>query len=67
MVALDPGATALFFGGLTFPWSFYSDALADLDTMLAAHPGPAGSGSCFATGPVRWWPWSPPSAPGARW
>ena len=38
MVALDPGATALFFGGLTFPWSFYSDALADLDTLLAAHP-----------------------------
>ena len=38
MVALDPGATALFFGGLTFPWSFYSDALADLETLLAAHP-----------------------------
>src|SRR3984957_12281802 len=38
MVALDPGATALFFGGLTFPWSFYSDAVADLETLLAAHP-----------------------------
>jgi acyl-CoA synthetase (AMP-forming)/AMP-acid ligase II len=38
MVALDPGATALFFGGLTIPWSFYSDALADMDTLLAAHP-----------------------------
>src|SRR5580693_7018852 len=38
MVALDPGATALFFGELTFPWSYYSDALADLETLLAAHP-----------------------------
>ena len=38
MVTLDPGATALFFGGLTFPWSFYSDAVADLETLLAAHP-----------------------------
>src|ERR1700749_19852 len=38
MVALDPGATALFFGGLTFPWSFYSDALADMETLLATHP-----------------------------
>ena len=38
MVALDPGATALFFGGLTFPWSFYVDALADLDSLLAGYP-----------------------------
>ena len=38
MVALDPDASALFFGGLTFPWSFYSDAVADLETLLAAHP-----------------------------
>jgi long-chain acyl-CoA synthetase len=38
MVALDPGATALFFGDLTFPWSFYSDAVIDLDTLLAEHP-----------------------------
>ncbi len=38
MVALDPGAPALFFDGLTFPWSFYSDAVADLATLLAAHP-----------------------------
>ncbi|HEX3923116.1 MAG TPA: class I adenylate-forming enzyme family protein [Streptosporangiaceae bacterium] len=38
MVALDPGATALFFSGLTLPWSFYSDALADMETLLAAHP-----------------------------
>jgi long-chain acyl-CoA synthetase len=38
MVALDPDAAALFCGELTFPWSFYSDALADLETLLAAHP-----------------------------
>ena len=38
MVALDPDATALSFCGLTFPWSFYSDAIADLDTLLAANP-----------------------------
>jgi long-chain acyl-CoA synthetase len=38
MVALDPGAAALFFGELAFPWSFYSDALTDLETLLAAHP-----------------------------
>jgi acyl-CoA synthetase (AMP-forming)/AMP-acid ligase II len=38
MVTLDPAAPALFFGGLTFPWSFYSDACADLASLLAAHP-----------------------------
>jgi long-chain acyl-CoA synthetase len=37
-VALDPDATALSFCGLTFPWSFYSDAIADLATLLAAYP-----------------------------
>ena len=61
MVALDPGATALFFGTLTFPWSFYSDALADLETLLAAHPeAQQDRDRAAATGPVRWWPWSPP-------
>jgi acyl-coenzyme A synthetase/AMP-(fatty) acid ligase len=39
VVALDPGATALSFGGLAVAWSFYSDALADLDSLLSAHPG----------------------------
>src|SRR5215467_1279898 len=39
VMALDPGATALSFGGMPFPWSFYSDALADLDSSLSAHPG----------------------------
>jgi acyl-CoA synthetase (AMP-forming)/AMP-acid ligase II len=38
MVRLDQGAPALFFDGLTFPWSFYSDAAADLESLLAAHP-----------------------------
>jgi long-chain acyl-CoA synthetase len=38
IAALDPGATALFFCGQTFPWSFYSDALADMETLLAAQP-----------------------------
>jgi acyl-CoA synthetase (AMP-forming)/AMP-acid ligase II len=38
MVRLDPGAPALFFGGLTFSWSFYSDAADDLASLLAAHP-----------------------------
>jgi acyl-CoA synthetase (AMP-forming)/AMP-acid ligase II len=37
-VRLDPGAPALFFDGLTFPWSFYSDAVADLASLLAAYP-----------------------------
>src|SRR6266581_3200748 len=38
MVRLDPGAPALFFDGLTFSWSFYSDAVADLASLLAAYP-----------------------------
>lgn len=38
MMTLDPGATALFFDGATFPWSFYSDAVADLQTLLGEHP-----------------------------
>jgi acyl-CoA synthetase (AMP-forming)/AMP-acid ligase II len=38
VVALDPGATALSFGGMTFTWSFYSDAIADLDSSLSAQP-----------------------------
>jgi long-chain acyl-CoA synthetase len=39
VIALDPGATALSFDGMTFPWRFYSDAVADLESLLAAHPG----------------------------
>src|SRR6516164_7498189 len=38
MVRLDPDAPALFFEGLTFPWSFYADAVADLGSLLAAYP-----------------------------
>jgi long-chain acyl-CoA synthetase len=38
VLALDPGAAALCFDGKTFPWSFYSDAVADLEALLAAHP-----------------------------
>ena len=38
MVRLDPSAPALFFEGLTFSWSFYSDAVADLASLLAAYP-----------------------------
>jgi len=39
MVALDPSAAAVFFDGMTFPWSFYSDAVADLASLLAEYPG----------------------------
>jgi acyl-CoA synthetase (AMP-forming)/AMP-acid ligase II len=38
MVQLDPDAPAVFFDGTTFTWSFYSDAVADLTTLLADHP-----------------------------
>jgi acyl-CoA synthetase (AMP-forming)/AMP-acid ligase II len=38
VTALDPGATALSFGGTAFAWSFYCDALADLESLLAAQP-----------------------------
>src|SRR5690349_5012202 len=38
VIALDPSATALSFCGMTFPWSFYSHAVADLESLLAAHP-----------------------------
>ena len=38
MVSLDPDAPAMFFDGLTFPWSFYADAVADLTSLLAAYP-----------------------------
>jgi acyl-coenzyme A synthetase/AMP-(fatty) acid ligase len=38
VAALDPGAPALFFGELTFTWSFYADACTDLDSLLAAYP-----------------------------
>jgi long-chain acyl-CoA synthetase len=39
VMALDPSATALFFDGMTFPWRFYSAAVADLESLLAAQPG----------------------------
>jgi long-chain acyl-CoA synthetase len=39
VLALDGSATALTFRGLTFPWSFYSDAIAALESSLAGHPG----------------------------
>ena len=38
VLALDPSATALTFRGLTFPWSFYSGAIAALESSLAGHP-----------------------------
>jgi acyl-coenzyme A synthetase/AMP-(fatty) acid ligase len=38
MTALDSGAAALYFGDLTFAWSFYSDAITDLESLLAAQP-----------------------------
>lgn len=38
MVQLDPAAPAVFFDGLTFTWSFYSDAVADLASLLAGYP-----------------------------
>jgi acyl-coenzyme A synthetase/AMP-(fatty) acid ligase len=38
MTALDSSATALYFGDLTLAWSFYSDAITDLESLLAAHP-----------------------------
>lgn len=38
VLALEPGATALAFGGMAFTWSFYSEAIADLDSSLSAHP-----------------------------
>src|SRR6202034_3217679 len=38
MTALDSSATALYFGGTAFTWSFYSDAVTDLESLLAAHP-----------------------------
>jgi long-chain acyl-CoA synthetase len=38
MMALDSSATALFFDGKAFTWSFYADAVTDLGVLLAAHP-----------------------------
>ena len=38
VLALEPGATALSFGSMAFTWSFYSEAIADLDSSLSAHP-----------------------------
>src|SRR5579863_10764915 len=38
MTGLDPSRPALFFEGMTFTWAFYSDAVADLGTLLPGHP-----------------------------
>lgn len=38
VMAIDPTAVALTFGDQTYPWSFYSDALCDIDTLLSEHP-----------------------------
>jgi acyl-CoA synthetase (AMP-forming)/AMP-acid ligase II len=38
VLALDPEATALTFRGAAYPWSFYSAAISDLDSLLAGHP-----------------------------
>ena len=38
MTALDSSVVALFFDGSAFNWSFYSDAVTDLESLLAAHP-----------------------------
>jgi len=38
MVRLDPSASAVFFNGKAFPWSFYSDAVEDLTALLAGYP-----------------------------
>src|ERR1700727_160431 len=38
VLALDGSAIALTFRGLTFPWSFYSDAIAALESSLAGYP-----------------------------
>jgi len=38
VLAIDPAATALTFGEHSFPWSYYSDAVADLEALLADHP-----------------------------
>ncbi|ROO87483.1 acyl-CoA synthetase (AMP-forming)/AMP-acid ligase II [Actinocorallia herbida] len=39
VLALDPTASAIAFGEQTLPWSFYSDAITDLESLLGAHPG----------------------------
>ena len=39
MTGLDPSRPSLFFERTMFPWGFYSDALADLGSLLAEHPG----------------------------
>jgi acyl-coenzyme A synthetase/AMP-(fatty) acid ligase len=38
VLTLDASATALTFRDLTFPWSFYADAIAVLESSLAGHP-----------------------------
>ena len=38
ITTLDPSATALYFGDMALTWSFYSDAVNDLESALAAHP-----------------------------
>lgn len=38
MTGLDPGAPAVFSEGMTFPWSFYADAIGDLESLLSGYP-----------------------------
>lgn len=38
MVRLEPDATAILFGDLELPWSYYENAITALDDLLAAHP-----------------------------
>ena len=54
VLALDPSATALTFRGLTFPWSFYSGAIAALESSLACHPRAGRIGIVLATARGRW-------------
>jgi long-chain acyl-CoA synthetase len=55
VMALDPGVTALTFGGAPFPWSFYADAVADLESLVSVHPGARRIGIVLRNRPrVRW-------------
>ncbi len=38
VMAIDPAATALSFEDATFAWSYFADAVADLDELLASYP-----------------------------
>lgn len=38
VMTIDPSVTALTFGEQTFAWSFFAEAVDDLETLLADHP-----------------------------